>query len=534
MTRENLQHLQDRAAPAGSSLEDAIIESDLSKNEVLSGLKERFGCPVVEYDEDLTASQAIVRRLDVETLKAELWMPLSVGEGSAEVIACRPDDAALLRKIREALGVTEIRFLVATAADLTRIIVNSWDLNADFPPSGGRTPLAKVRTYLAGVRTRYAAQRTRFARGRTGLALARTGLAFISIAVAFLRLFGAGWLLAMEIPLLILGLVAVVDGLLWYVPARRESKEIFPYPPYDVPEDYSALEVSDPGGEMKFGRSPVVQTAGPLRENWDALSPVERRRFLANDRTNLAEERTILAYLRTMMAKARTGLAFTRTGVAFAGIGIGFIRKFHPGPWTVFDWALIVSGVLMLAEGFYWYVPGRKAANAGLETVKKAGGTTPIWERIFPSLCHFLAMKEHPALQIPATQASAQPGVWATTGLALERTVLADRRNVMSRLRTVMARSRTGMAFIRTGFSILTVGAGLLIYFGGGDVYWTGFEVLLIAIGIYLIGDGLHWFIPAERIKRQLPYCFGDFEIQYPDYSEPRTSWKGTVFSDGK
>lgn len=526
MTRENLQHLQEQAETDDLSLEDAIISAGVPKHEVLSCLKAQFGCPVVEYDEGLTASQSITRQLDVERLKSELWMPLSVAGDSAEVIACRPDDAELTKTIRETLGVKEIKFRAATRPDLIRIIENSWDLNVDFPPSAGRTPLAKVRTYLAGVRTRYAVQRTSFARGRTGLALTRTGLAFISIAVAFLRFFGAGWLLVMEIPLLAFGIAAIADGLLWYLPARRETKTIFPCPPYDVPDDYSALEVSNPGGDMKFGRSSVVESAGALRKNWDALSPVERRRFLANDRTNLAEERTILAYLRTMMAKARTGLAFTRTGVAFAGIGVGFIRKFQPGPWTVFDWALIITGVLMLAEGFYWYLPGRKAANAGLDSVKKAGGTQAIWERIFPSLCHFTAVKGTP----PEATSPAQPGVWATTGLALERTVLADKRNMMSRLRTVMARSRTGMAFIRTGFSILSVGAGLFIYFGGEDVYWTALDLLLIVIGIYLVGDGLHWFIPAERMRKQQPYCFGDFEIRHPDYSKPRVSWNKTLF----
>jgi len=531
MTGENLQYLEEQAGTDGPCPEDTHIGTGVPKDQILSRLEEQLGCPVVEYDEQLTAPQSIVRRMDVERLKSELWMPLSVTEETAEVIACRPDDPGLNRTIRDTLGVQEIRFLAATRHDLIRIIENSWDLNPDFPPSAGRTPLAKVRTYLAVVRTRYAAQRTGFARGRTGLALARTGLAVVSIAVAFLRFFGGGELLAMELPLLAVGVAAIADGLLWYMPARRESREIFPYPPYDVPEDYSALEVLDPGGDMKFRRSPVVESAGGLRKNWDALSPVERRRFLANDRTDLAEERTVLAYLRTMMAKARTGLAFSRTGIAFAGIGIGFIRKFHPGPWSVFDWALIVVGVSMLAEGFYWYLPGRKAANAGLDTVKKADGTTPIWERIFPSLCHFTATKKLPGTESASASGSRQPGVWATTGLAFERTALADKRNAMSRLRTVMARSRTGMAFIRTGFSVLAVGTGLLVYFGGGEPLWTGFDILLIVVGLYLIGDGLHWFVPAERMKKQLPYCFGNFEIRHPDYSEPGTSWNKTPFT---
>lgn len=526
MTREHLQSFPPRSVPGKPAQEAAAVNTRIPKRELLAALKQQCSCPVVEYDEGLTPPLSIILRFDVEELKSELWMPLSLTVDSAKVITCRPDDVALRKHIEEVLGVETINYLAATQADLIRIIENSWDLNPEFPPCGGRTPLAKVRTYLANVRTRYAVQRTAYARGRTGLALARTGLACISIGVGFLRLFGAGWLLVMEIPLLVFGVVGIADGLLWYVPARRETREIFPYPPYDVPDDYSALDVEDPGTEMKFERSAVLQSAGPLRENWDALSPVERRRFLANDRTNLAEERTILAYLRTMMAKARTGLAFTRTGVSFAGIGIGFIRKFPPGPWTFFDWALIAVGVVMLVEGFYWYFPGRKAANAGLETVKKAGGIAVIWERIVPAFCQRLLKKEN-----RSTAGSPAPGVWATTGLALERTVLADKRNAMSRLRTVMARSRTGMAFIRTGFSIMAVGAGLFIYFGAGDTVWTGFDILLVLIGIYLIADGLHWFGPAERIRKQAPYCYGDLEVRHPDYSEPSDLWTQTSLS---
>ena len=510
------------------------MEAGVPKHEVLFCLAEKFGCPFVEYDENLLVSQSIVRRMDVERLKAELWLPISIRDGSAEVIACRPDDPELKRRIRETLGVENLRFLAATRTDLIRTIENNWDMNRHFPPSAGRTPLAKVRTYLAAIRSGYATRRTIFARGRTGLAFIRTGVAFISISIAFLRLLGAGWLAAMECPLFVIGIAALWDGLRWYLPARRQTKDMYPCPPYDVPEGFTALEVSNPGENLKFGRSPVVKSAGPLRKEWNSLSPVERRRILANDRANLAEERTVLAYLRTIMAKARTGLAFTRTGTFLAGLGIGFIRQFRPGPWTVFDWALIAAGALMLAEGFYWYMPGRSAANAGLESVNKASGWKTIWDRVFPLFCHFPfgdgrhLPEKRPLMPIRSGQ---QSGVWATTGLALERTLLADRRTVMSRLRTVMARSRTGMAFVRTGFSILAVGAGLFFYFFRASTPWTVFEILLMALGLYLIADGLCWHIPAERMKKELPYCFGDFEIELPDYSEPCRLWRKVIFS---
>ncbi len=471
-----------------------------------------------------------MRRLDVDKLRAELWLPIAWDADSAEVIACTPDDPALLARIRSTLGVDDLRFRVAIPADLVRLIENSADLNGHFPVNGGRTPLAKVRTYLAGQRTQYSTQRTRFARSRTGLALARTGLTFVSIAVAFLRLFGGGTLLLFEIPLLVLGMLAIIDGIVWYWPARHESRRIKEYLPYAVPEEYSALDVTDPGGSLNFQRSPIVPGAAALRQNWDALSPVERRRFLANDRTDLAEERTILAYLRVMMAKARTGLAFARTGVAFAGIGIGFVRKFPPGPWSVFDWSLILIGTLMLIEGFLWYRPGRSAGNQALDAVRSKLDKMGPWDRIFPSLCLY-ARGIDPRLEAHATVA--RPGVYATTGLAWERTTLADKRNTMSRLRTIMARARTGMAFIRTGFSVMTVGAGLFVYFhfaGHVDVLWTIFDLVLVVTGLYLIADGLHWYLPAEKIKRRSHYVDESFEIADADYSLPQSVWKRTHY----
>ncbi len=455
-----------------------------------------------------------------------MWLPIRWDADGAEVIVCNPEDPQLAEHIRATLGVEELRLRLATPADLIRLIENSADLNEHFPVSGGRTPLAKVRTYLAGLRTRYAAQRTQFARSRTGLALARTGLTFISIAVAFLRFFGGGDLLLFELPLLVIGVAAIVDGILWYLPARQESVRIKAYPPYAVPEEYSALEVRIEHGELQFERSPTVPTATALRQHWDALSPVERRRFLANDRTDLAEERTILAYLRVQMAKARTGLAFARTGVAFAGIGIGFARKFALGPWTIFDASLIVIGTLMLIEGFLWYRPGRHAANRALEAVRKNWERVGPWDTIFASRCLYAGGGDPVA---EATGANAAPGVYATTGLALERTTLADKRNAMSRLRTIMARSRTGMAFMRTGFSVMTVGAGLFVYFhftGHAHILWTVFDLSLVIIGLYLIGDGLRWYLPAEAIKRRSPFVDGNFEIADADYSLPKSAWK--------
>ena len=123
------------------------------------------------------------------------------------------------------------------------------------------------------------------------------------------------------------------------------------------------------------------------------------------------------------------------------------------------------------------------------------------------------------------------PGIYGTTGLALERTLIAERRNVKSRLRTFMARSRTGLALVRTGISIFSVGAGLLFYFGTANTFWTIFNLILMAIGVVSIVDGFYWHVPAERIRKQFPYCFADMEIAMADYGKPASSWKKVVFS---
>lgn len=524
---DELDKIESEAAASGVFVEDLLISKGIPKHEILLSLSEHSGLPFVEYDEGVVVSPDIMRKIDAERLKSALWLPVSIVDGKAEVIAHDPANLALTEDIRKTLGVEEIKFVEALPGDLVRIIEHNQDLNRRFPPSAGRTPLAVSRTFLADRRTCLSRQRTAMAKGRTGLSFIRTGIAFITISVALYRLFGFGYLSVLSLPLLVGGGVAVFDGLKWYLSVRPAAKARIDYPETGPSGENTVLEVKNLGDNPVFRRTSKIEGCGELREGWNSLSPVQRRRFLANDRTDMAEERTLLAGLRTRMAKARTGLAFTRTGIAFAGLGIGLLRHFKSGPWTAFDLALIITGTAMTLEGFLWYIPGRSAGKEGLKTVSKAMEEKNIWDFVFPP---FYKSGDFYACLLSVKDAGS-PGIWATTGLALERTVLAERRNLMARLRTIMARARTGMAFIRTGLSMSAVGAGLMIFFGTGNAAWTVFDIALTAVGAVLVADGLWWFTPAERTRRQLPYCFGDMEINIPDYAVPPRYWNKVVFS---
>ncbi len=530
VTETGLHEAEEESRRSGNAIEEILILKGVPRHEVLLSLSEHYGRPFVEYDEEVVISQTVTRGMDLERFKTALWIPVSVGHGAAEVIAYDPESPATVEDVKKTLGVDNIRFMVALPSDLVRIIENHQDINPRLPNTSGRTPLAKVRTFLANRRTQLAFFRTELAKGRTGLAFMRTGISFITIAVLLYRIFGLGYLGIAEAGLLLLGAAAAVDGLMWYFPTRQYGKIRLDCSSTEPTWGTTNLEASNPGVNPVFMRTAMVETAATLREDWESLSPVMRRRFLASDRTDMAEERTTLACYRTSMAKARTGLAFARTGIAFVGLGIAFIRSFHTGPWTVFDSLLIFTGVLMALEGFYWYIPGRSAGVEGLASIKTAEGRDTIWDFVFPPRHKGPDPEDFFSKPLPIREGQAS-GIWATTGLALERTVLADRRGVMARLRTVMARSRTGMAFIRTGMSISSVGIGLLVYFGAGSIAWTVFDVLMITSGFAIIGDGLYWHIPANNTRKQFPYCFADMEITVPDYGKPVRQWKKAVFS---
>lgn len=120
----------------------------------------------------------------------------------------------------------------ATASKST-MLARLGDFLADYstiiypvPASRERTHLARERNVLAAQRTIAACYRTIYSRARTGLAFVRTGVYFISISIGLLSFFGLGANTPFDLILMLVGILMIIDGLLWYLPVRREQAEL--------------------------------------------------------------------------------------------------------------------------------------------------------------------------------------------------------------------------------------------------------------------------------------------------------------------
>lgn len=93
------------------------------------------------------------------------------------------------------------------------------------PPSRERTHLARERNVLASQRTVAACYRTIYARARTGLSFIRTGVSFSAAGLIFAKHFPLSAYSILEVGMFVIGIFMIVDGVLWYLPARGEQSE---------------------------------------------------------------------------------------------------------------------------------------------------------------------------------------------------------------------------------------------------------------------------------------------------------------------
>jgi len=118
-------------------------------------------------------------------------------------------------------------------ARLGDFLANHCTIMYPTPASRERIHLARERNVLAAQRTVASCYRAIYARARTGLSFVRTGIVFSTLGFGLMHYFGLSLLTFFDSLLIAAGIIMVVDGILWYLPVRKEQAEI---PRCPIPE----------------------------------------------------------------------------------------------------------------------------------------------------------------------------------------------------------------------------------------------------------------------------------------------------------
>lgn len=111
-------------------------------------------------------------------------------------------------------------------ARLSELLAHHSTILYPWPESRVRTHLARERNVLAAQRTVAACYRTLYARARTGLAFMRTGIAFVGVGLGLMHYLSLSMFTLLDSLFILSGILMAIDGLLWYLPVRKEQADI--------------------------------------------------------------------------------------------------------------------------------------------------------------------------------------------------------------------------------------------------------------------------------------------------------------------
>lgn len=370
IAEEDLHRAEEAASARGIDLESIIInEYNVPRSAVLEALSEYYNRPSVEYDERLPVPPELLAGLDGKRLSLSLWFPVIKDGDTVVIAASNPDAPEVLDEAREFIRAERYELRVALREDIRWFIQDLLHAKPGQLIGTIRTGLAFWRNTMAHWRTRLACYRTDMAKARTSLAFLRWGLGFIAISNYLMRnhrfssIFYFYWAITGA------GLFLAVFGVYGYLKIRK-SRMTPPghYTLVEVTsatlsflEDYHFIEGA--GRPSSSGRTMLARLGDFLADYCTILYPSpasKERTHLAYERNVLAGQRTVAACYRTIYARARTGLSCIRSGVSFSTLGLALMKYFGLSFLTVFDFILVIAGMLMIADGILWYLPTRK------------------------------------------------------------------------------------------------------------------------------------------------------------------------------
>jgi len=369
LTTDRLCEAERAASARGIDVESVLIaEYRIPKHILLQALSNYYQCPFLEYDERMPIPPELLGGLDGERLSINQWFPVIIDGNTVVVVANDPSDPTVHDDVKKFIKAEKYEFWVALGEDIQWFIQDFLHEKPGYIIGTERTGLAFWRNTMAQWRTRLACYRTDLAMARTDFSFLRWGLRLIAVSDILIRSFKSARVFYLY-GVMAGGFLLALFGLSGYLKIRKSR--IKPPGEQTLVEVTAAtiqfLEnyhfIDQPGTHLPAKQTMLARLGDFLADHCTILypSPSSRERtHLARERNVLAAQRTVAACYRTIYARARTGLAFIRTGVSFASLGLGLMHYFSFSILTAIDAFLITAGILMIIDGWLWYMPVRK------------------------------------------------------------------------------------------------------------------------------------------------------------------------------
>jgi uncharacterized membrane protein YidH (DUF202 family) len=214
---------------------------------------------------------------------------------------------------------------------------------------------------------------------------------------------------------------------------------------------------------------------------------------------------------------ARTHFSILRGGLGMISIGGSLLRVAHPvGRMGSFYWGMIAAGFLGVIFGLISYLRLKQS----IMSPPKHQTLIEVTAATLYFLENYQFLQSRPAESptkatmlarlndlLPNNCVFIEPSLdnKVRSYLAHERTSLAAQRTVAACYRTIYSRARTGLSFIRTGVSFSSIGIALFSYFGLSKLNLL--DGFLILAGILLVVDGVLWYWPVRKERREALKC---------------------------
>src|SRR5215831_10083213 len=113
-------------------VETVLLETyRIPKTDLGQALSRFYGCPFVEYDDDIAVDRTLLKDLNLEFLKANYVMPMRRDGDTIEVLLDNPKDLVKTEHIQMLLPGVSLRWLVGLRKDILQYLTNATGRQAD-------------------------------------------------------------------------------------------------------------------------------------------------------------------------------------------------------------------------------------------------------------------------------------------------------------------------------------------------------------------------------------------------------------------